>query len=114
MSDSIGIEVEPNYQVVAAIVESLNLIMDKKFYDCINNEEELIYELAISNFKDDDFISEIDIELIKYAIKQYVDTKASVLINNIYVFTTKMGRLGNLYKRALNQIEEGKFRNYIF
>ncbi|EHN13409.1 hypothetical protein [Clostridium sporogenes] len=114
MNDSIGVEVEPNYQVVAAILESLNLIMDKEFYDCINDEEELIYELAISNFKDDNFISEIDIELIKYVIKQYVDTKDPVLINNIYAFTVKMDKLENLYKRALNQIEEGKFKNYIF
>lgn len=114
MSDSIGFETEPNYQVAASIVESLNLIMDKEIYDFINNQEELIYELAISNFKDDNFICEVDIELMEYIIDQYIDVKDPVLIEDTYIFTTKMDKLQNLYEQALNQIEEGKFKNYIF
>lgn len=63
MSDDIGLKVEPNYQVLASIIEDVDLSMDKEYYDKIkNNSEDLIYELVISSFKDDDFISEADIE----------------------------------------------------
>lgn len=114
MSDSIGLEVEPNYQVVAVIVESLNLTMNREDYDFISNKKEFINELAISSFKQDDFISEIDTKLLRYVIKQYVDIEDPVLIEDTYIFTTKMDKLQNLYKKAFKQIQEGKFKNYIF
>lgn len=114
INDSIGLEAEPNYQIVASIVESFNLGMNKKNYHLINNKEDLIHELAISSFKEDELISEIDIELMEYIIKEYIDIKDPVLIGDSYVFTTRMDKLQNLYKIALKQIEEGKFKNYIF
>ena len=115
MSDDIGLKVEPNYQVLASIIEDVDLSMDKEYYDKIkNNSEDLIYELVISSFKDDDFISEADIELMEYIIKEYIDVKAPFLFEDTYMFNVKMDKLQNLYEKALKQIKEGKFKNYLF
>ena len=115
MSDDIGLKVEPNYQVLALIIEDVDLSMDKEYYDKIkNNSEDLIYELVISSFKDEDFISEADIELMEYIIKEYIDVKAPFLFEDTYMFNVKMDKLQNLYEKALKQIKEGKFKNYLF
>lgn len=115
MSDNIAFEVEPNYQVLALIIEDVDLSMDKEYYDKIkNNSEDLIYELVISSFKDDDFISEADIELMEYIIKEYIDVKAPFLFEDTYIFNVKMDKLQSLYEKALKQIKEGKFKNYLF
>jgi len=115
MSDDIGLKVEPNYQVLASIIEDVDLSMDKEYYDKIkNNSEDLIYELVMSSFKDDDFISEADIELMEYIIKEYIDVKAPFLFEDTYMFNVKMDKLQNLYEKALKQIKEGKFKNYLF
>lgn len=115
MSDDIGLKVEPNYQVLASIIEDVDLSMDKEYYDKIkNNSEDLIYELVISSFKDDDFISEADIELMEYIIKEYIDVKAPFLFEDTYMFNVKMDKLQSLYEKALKQIKEGKFKNYLF
>ncbi|MBV4417481.1 hypothetical protein [Clostridium tyrobutyricum] len=115
MSDDIGLKVEPNYQMLASIIEDVDLSMGKEYYDKIkNNSEDLIYELVMSSFKDDDFISEADIELMEYIIKKYIDVKAPFLFEDTYMFNVKMDKLQNLYEKALKQIKEGKFKNYLF
>lgn len=115
MSDDIGLKVEPNYQMLASIIEDVDLSMGKEYYDKIkNNSEDLIYELVMSSFKDDDFISEADIELMEYIIKEYIDVKAPFLFEDTYMFNVKMDKLQNLYEKALKQIKEGKFKNYLF
>lgn len=111
MSDDIGLKVEPNYQVLASIIEDVDLSMDKEYYDKIkNNSEDLIYELVISSFKDDDFISEADIELMEYIIKEYIDVKAPFLFEDTYMFNVKMDKLQSLYEKALKQIKEGRVK----
>lgn len=114
MRDSIGLEVEPNYQVLVSIVENLNLVMDKEVYDLINNREELIYELALLGFKEDDLIDDTDIEFMEYIIKEYIDVKNPVLVEGFYIFTIEMDKLQNVYEKALKQIKEEKFKNCIF
>lgn len=120
MSDDIRLKVEPNYQVLASIIEDVDLSMDKEYYDKIkNNSEDLVYELVISSFKDDDFISEANIELMEYIIKEYIikeyiDVKAPFLFEDTYMFNVKMDKLQSLYEKALKQIKEGKFKNYLF
>ncbi|RMD03209.1 hypothetical protein D9O40_03440 [Clostridium autoethanogenum] len=115
MSDDIRLKVEPNYQLLASIIEDVDLSMDKEYYDKIkNNSEDLIYELVMSSFKDDDFISEADIELMEYIIKEYIDVKAPFLFEDTYMFNVKMDKLQSLYEKALKQIKEGKFKNYLF
>lgn len=114
MRDSIGLEVEPNYQVLASIVENLNLVMDKEVYDLINNREELIYELALLGFKETDLIDDTDIEFMEYIIKEYIDIEDPVLVEGFYIFTIEMDKLQNVYEKALKQIKEEKFKNYIF
>lgn len=115
MSDDIGLKVEPNYQMLASIIEDVDLSMGKEYYDKIkNNSEDLIYELVMSSFKDDDFISEADIELMEYIIKKYIDVKAPFLFEDTYMFNVKMDKLQSLYEKALKQIKEGKFKNYLF
>ena len=115
MCDDIELRVEPNYQVLALIIEDVHLTMDKEHYDLIkDNREDLIYELAISSFKDEELISEIDIKLMEYIIKEYIDFRDPFLIEDIYIFSVRMDKMQNLYKKALKQIKEGKFKNYIF
>lgn len=114
MRDSIDLEVEPNYQALASIVENLDLVMSKGCYGLINNREELIYELALLSFKEDDFIDDMDIEFMEYIIKEYIDVKDPVLVEGFYIFTIEVDKLQNLYEKALKQIKEGKFKNYIF
>jgi hypothetical protein len=115
MSDDMELRVEPNYQVLALIIEDVHLTMDKEHYDLIkDNREDLIYELVISSFKDEEFISEIDIKLMEHIIKEYIDFKDPFLIEETYIFSVRMDKMQNLYKKALKQIKEGKFKNYIF
>lgn len=115
MSDDIELRVEPNYQVLALIIEDVDITMDKEYYDSIkDNREDLIYELAVSSFKDKDFISEVDIKLMEHIIKEYVDFRDPFLIEDIYIFSVRMDKMQNLYNRALKQIKQGKFKNYIF
>ncbi|WP_338433243.1 hypothetical protein [Clostridium tyrobutyricum] len=115
MSDDIELRVEPNYQVLALIIEDVHLTMDKEYYDSIkDNREDLIYELAVSSFKDEELISEIDIKLMEHIIKEYIDFRDPFLIEDIYIFSVRMDKMQNLYNRALKQIKQGKFKNYIF
>jgi hypothetical protein len=115
MCDDIELRVEPNYQVLALIIEDVHLTMDKEHYDLIkDNREDLIYELAVSSFKDEELISEIDIKLMEYIIKEYIDFRDPFLIEDIYIFSVRMDKMQNLYNRALKQIKQGKFKNYIF
>ncbi|KEI05951.1 hypothetical protein [Clostridium botulinum] len=114
MRGSISLEVEPNYQVLASIVENLNLVMDKEVYDLINNKEELIYELALLGFKENDLIDDTDIEFMEYIVKEYIDIEDPVLVEGFYIFIVEMDRLQSIYEKALKQIKEEKFKNYIF
>lgn len=115
MSDDMELRVEPNYQVLALIIEDVHLTMDKEHYDLIkDNREDLIYELAVSSFKDEELISEIDIKLMEHIIKEYIDFRDPFLIADIYIFSVRMDKMQNLYNRALKQIKQGKFKNYIF
>lgn len=101
MRDSIGFEVEPNYQVLASIVENLNLVMDKEVYDLINNKEELIYELALLGFKENDLIDDMNIEFMEYIIKEYIDIEDPVLVEGFYIFIIEMDKLQSIYEKAL-------------
>lgn len=114
MRNSISLEVEPNYQVLASIVENLNLVMDKEVYDLINNKEELIYELALLGFKENDLIDDTDIEFMEYIIKEYIDIEDPVVVEGFYIFIVEMDKLQSIYEKALKQIKEEKFKNYIF
>ncbi|WP_446898906.1 hypothetical protein ACSVC9_03100 [Clostridium sp. LBM24168] len=115
MSDDIELRVEPNYQALALIIEDVDITMDKEYYDSIkDNRENLIYELAVSSFKDEELISKIDIKLMKHIIKNYIDFKDPFLIEDTYIFSVRMDKMQNLYRKALKQIKEGKFKNYIF
>ncbi|KOA19156.1 hypothetical protein CLHOM_22620 [Clostridium homopropionicum DSM 5847] len=115
MSDSLDLQIEPNYQVLANIVENLNLAIEKKFYDSIKEEEDyeegyMLYELALLNFDEKDLISEEDIEFVGTIIKEYVDIEDPILIEDTYVFNIKLDKLQDLYERASKQVEEGKFK----
>ncbi|MEA4826900.1 MAG: hypothetical protein VB130_09735 [Clostridium sp.] len=115
LHDSIGLETEPNYQVLVTLVEELNLTMNKEDYDLAkNNKEEFIYELALLSLEEKALISEEDIEFMEFLIQEYVDTEDPILIEDTYVFTTKMDKVKELYDKALKQIDEGKFKNFIF
>jgi len=107
--------VEPNYQLLAAIIENMNIGMSRDDYNRMRNDEEmLIYELALSSFSEKDLISEQDIEFKEKIIKEYVDVSEPVLICDSYCFTLKFDLLQEIYEKALKQIKDGKFKNYIF
>ena len=115
MNDDVELSVEPNYQVLALIIEDVDITMDKEYYDSIkDNREDFIYELAISSFKGEKLISEIDIKLMEHIIKEYIDFRDPFLIEDIYIFSVRMDKMRNLYNRALKQIKQGKCKNYIF
>lgn len=115
MSDSLDLQIEPNYQVLANIVENLNLTIEKKLYDSIKEEEDyeegyMLYELALLNFHEKDLISREDIEFVGTIIKEYVDIEDPILIEDTYVFNIKLDKLQDLYEKASKQVEEGKFK----
>lgn len=114
-NDSVKLEIEPNYQVIASIVEDLNLCMGEEQYELIKNDEAaIIYELALLNFNEDELISDADAHFMENIIRGYVDVSEPVLICDTYAFTTKMDKLQEVYEKALLQIQEGKFKNVIF
>lgn len=115
MSDNIDLQIEPNYEILATIVENLNLTIEKKLYDSIKEEEDyeegyMLYELALLNFHEKDLISEEEIEFIGTIIKEYVDIEDPILIEDTYVFNIRLDKLHNLYERVSKQLEEGKFK----
>ncbi len=66
LNDSVGLEAEPNYQILALIIDKLKLLMDREKYELVrNNEEKLIYEIALLNFNENDLIDDEDVEFMK-------------------------------------------------
>lgn len=106
-----GFTAEPNYQVLALLIEELNIIMYKAIKD---DRGRLIYEMDLLTFEETDLISEGDIEFKEYLIEGFIDVDDPVLIVDEYCFVTKMDKLGEIYDKALEQIAEGKFKNMIF
>lgn len=107
--------VEPNYQLLAAIIENINIGMSRDYYNKMRSDEgKLIYELALSSFNEEELISEQDIEFKEKIIRTYIDVSDPVLICNSYCFTPKFDLLQGIYEKALKQIKDGKFKNYIF
>jgi hypothetical protein len=115
INDNIEFSAELNYQFIAAIVENLCVYVHKDKYESIkSNEEELLYEMALSAFEENDLISDLDIEFVTKIIKEYINIEEPILIDDIYVFDVNMDKLEKLYEKALIQIKEGKFKNIIF
>lgn len=115
INDSIDLSVEINYQFIAAIVENLCISAHKDKYGSIkSDEEELLHEMALSAFQENDLISNLYIEFVTKIIKEYINIEEPILIDDIYVFTVNTNKLENLYEKALIQIKEGKFKNFIF
>lgn len=115
LHDSINLQVEPNYQLLCSIVEELNLTMNKEAYELIKeSQDELINELALLAFNEDALVSKEDIGFMGTIIKEFIDIDNPMLIDNTYVFTIQFDKLQELYDKALKQIGEGKFKNFIF
>ncbi|MCD2347217.1 hypothetical protein [Clostridium guangxiense] len=115
LKDNVELDAEPNYQILALIIEKLNLYMDKNKYELIKyDKDELIHELALLNFSQNDLIDNIDVEFMENVIKEYADIVEPVVIDDICVFTIKMCKLKEIYEKSILQIEEGKFKNIMF
>lgn len=116
LDDSIDIEVEVNNQVIATIVEDLNILMDEEKYETLKGDKEkLLHEIVISSFVEDDLIYSFSDDYFKMnIIKEFIDLEDPALIGDTYCFITNYERLRELYEKALIQIKEGKFQNYIF
>lgn len=111
INDNIDLQVEPNYKILATIIEGLNLTMGQELYASKKNKkQEIIYQLALLNFQKDEAISKADIEFMEGIIKEYVDIEEPVFIEDTYVFTINMDKLQKIHKKALKQSKEGKFK----
>lgn len=114
-TDDLEADIEPNYQLLALLIENINIEIGRDLYCSLNgNEENLINELALLTFKDEDLISDADIEFKENLIKMYIDVSNPVLICGSYCFLPKFNSLEVVYDKALKQIKDGKFKNYIF
>ena len=52
-----------NHQVMATIVEDLNIFMEEEQYKILKNDKKkLLHELALSSFGEDDLICDLDVE----------------------------------------------------
>ena len=62
--------------------------MEEGQYEILKNDkEELLYELALSNFSEDDLICNLDIEFQRNIIKEFIDLEDLALIVDTYLFT---------------------------
>lgn len=115
LEDNINLNIEVNYQLLAAIVENLNLILDVNEYGRLRNDkDELAYELALLTFNEKQLISDGDVEFIKQIILEFIDLDDPSIVIEQCVFITKYDKLDQVYKKALVQIHEEKFSNMIF
>lgn len=114
-NDSIETKVEPNYQILASIIERINILIDKDIYEAIkDNKEKLIYEMELLTFNEDALILDEDIKFMENIIRSYIDIEDPVLVDDKYYFITKFDKLQEVYEKGLKQINEGKFKNVIF
>lgn len=115
IGDNIALKGEINYQVIAIIVEDLDISMDKGKYETLKNDKEkLLYETVFSSFSKDDLIYNFSSDFKMNIIKEFIDLEAPILIDGIYHFMDNYENLRKLYEKALIQIEDGKFTNFIF
>ncbi|AKN33782.1 hypothetical protein Ccar_24330 [Clostridium carboxidivorans P7] len=115
LNDSIDLEVEPNYQILAMIIHNLNDMIDREKYELVKNDEKkLIHELALLNFNENDLICDDDVEIMENMTREYIDILDPILYEDVCVFFPKAGKLAEIYGKASTQIEEGKFKNIIF
>lgn len=107
MTDGLELEAEINYQAIALIVEDINILMKKEQYEFIKNDKEnLVYEMALSTFNDEDLLSDTEVEFMENLIEEYIDVDDPVLIDGMYCFATRMDRLQKIYEKALVQIKK--------
>lgn len=115
LNDSVDLEVEPNYQILALIIENLEQLMDREKYELVKNDEEkLIQELALLNFNENDLIYDGYLEFLENMIREYIDISCPMLYEDFYTFFAKRDKLDEIYEKAALQIKEGKFKNIIF
>ncbi|MGH4126309.1 MAG: hypothetical protein ACREV6_25695 [Clostridium sp.] len=90
-------------------------MMDEEKYEMLKNDkEELLYELALSIFGEDDLVCNLDIEFKMNIINEFIDLEKPELIGGTYCFITNYVKFQDLHEKDLIQIGEGKFKNYIF
>lgn len=115
VGDNINLKGEVNYQVIAAIVEDLNISMDEERYGTLKNDKEkLLNEIVFSGFSEEDLIYDYSEDFKNNIIKEFIDLEDPTLIDGIYYFMDNWENLRKLYEKALTQIEDGKFTNFIF
>ncbi|PRR84559.1 hypothetical protein [Clostridium vincentii] len=115
IGDNINLKAEVNSQFIATIVEGLNIFMEEAKYEVLkNNKERLLHELVISGFRRDDLIYNFSFDFKMSIIKEFIDIEDPELVDGMYYFITNYGNLRELYRKALIQIKEEKFKNLIF
>lgn len=112
--DNINPVVEPNYQLLASIIESMNpMISISEYVELQDDKDALLWELSLSTFDENNLISDEEVNFRADLIKKYFDLEP-VPIECQYTFSVIGTKLYELYKKALQQIREGKFKNVMF
>ncbi|MBC8059967.1 MAG: hypothetical protein H7Y18_04800 [Clostridiaceae bacterium] len=113
LDDSIDIGAEANYQVIAAIVVDLNILMDEEKYEALKSDKEkLLQEIVLSSSCEDDLIYGFSDDFKMHIIKQFIDLENPELIWGTYCFITNFVKLQELHEKALIQIKEEKFLDF--
>jgi len=106
---------ELNAQIIVEIVEDLLVRIDKERYDmCKNDEAKLIDKLIISSVGEENLISKFNDDFKKDIIKKYFCLDDPELIFRTYCFVINYEKKAELDQEALKQINEGKFKNYLY
>lgn len=113
-NDGINQRVEPNYQLLAFMIEKLNpMITIQKYEELQDDKDALLWQLSLSTFNEDSLVSDDEVTFRADLIEKYFDLEP-IPIEDEYAFTVIGSKLYELYEKALQQIREGKFKNMMF
>jgi len=115
LNDSVALEAEINYQVLATIVEVLNIFIYEETYELLKADKEmLLNELAVSCIGEESLIYNFPDDIKKNIINDFFDIEDPILIAETCFFMHDYAKMQELYEKARAQIKEGKFDNFIF
>ncbi|MCY6355360.1 hypothetical protein [Clostridium sp. ZS2-4] len=115
--DNLESDVEINYQLQIALLDSVNtVIMTEDQYNILKeNRDELILEIGRRSFDEEDWVSDDELEFRCDLIEKYFNIDDPIELGmGIYFFRTNKEKKKELFKMARQQIREGKFENKIF
>ncbi|MFA9396858.1 MAG: hypothetical protein ACERKV_01140 [Clostridiaceae bacterium] len=109
------LDAELNYQILLMQLSDFKPCIPRDRYLKIKHSKKMIVEeLAASILNQDVVMIVQDMESAKNVIINYFSTKKFVIIEDKYFSCVQSKKIKKLSHKAFKQIEEGKFRNYVF